>query len=148
MAKTAAPAGLEAQLELYLVKKAPALPVGLKEFIVKFAPWLTLILMVLLLPVLLAALGLGALLLPASYLGGAGSGFFYTITLIGTGAVLVLEGLALPGLFKRLLSGWRLLFYATLINAIISLLGGNLISALVGALIGLYVLFQVKSYYH
>lgn len=62
--------GLENVCEEYLVKKAPALPEGAKEAIVKFGPWIALILLVLSAPVLLGLLGLGTVLMPFSYLGG------------------------------------------------------------------------------
>lgn len=150
MAKTNTPvtfSQLETQLELYLVKKAPALPLKIKEFIVKFSPWLIVILMLLLLPAFLAVFGFGTLFLGASYLGGVTTGFFYTLSLVGTGAVLILEGVAVPGLFKRRLSAWRLIYYATLLNTILSLLQGNIIGTLISTLISLYILFQIKSYY-
>lgn len=41
---------LEDLLTEYLVKKAPALPANVKEVIVNFAPWITLILVILALP--------------------------------------------------------------------------------------------------
>ena len=47
MAETTSPmkglAQLESVLEEYLVKKAPGIPANIKELIVKFAPWLTII---------------------------------------------------------------------------------------------------------
>jgi hypothetical protein len=138
---------LEKTLEGYF-KKAPALPAGLKELIVKFAPWLILISLILLLPAILAALGLSALFLPASYLGGVGFGLNYTIAMIISIGTIILEVMALPGLFKRQLSAWRLVFYATLVSALASLIQLNLVGLIVGTAIGLYLLFQVKSYYH
>jgi hypothetical protein len=138
---------LETTLEEYLVKKAPALPENIKEFIVKFAPWLTLIFILLLLPAILALLGLGTILLPFSYLGGVSAGFTYTLSMIISVITLFLEALAIPGLFKRELKAWRLVFYATLVNALSSLFQGNIIGAVLSTLISLYILFQVKSYY-
>lgn len=139
---------LESQLELYFGNKAPAIPANLKELIVKFAPWITLILMILLAPVILAALGLSAVLLPVSVFAGSSSGLMGMISLIGSIAVLVLELVALPGLFKRQLQGWRFLYYSVLVNAVVSLVTFNIIGGIIGTLLGLYILFQIKSYYH
>jgi hypothetical protein len=139
---------LESQLELYFGKKAPPIPANLKELIVKFAPWITLILMILLAPVILAALGLSAVLLPVSVFAGSSSGLMGMISLIGSIAVLVLELVALPGLFKRQLQGWRFLYYSVLVNAVVSLVSFNIIGGIIGTLLGLYILFQIKSYYH
>jgi len=54
---------------------------------------------------------------------------------------------ALPGLFARKMSGWTLLFYSQLVGIVHSLLTGNIISGLLTALIGLYILFQVRPLY-
>lgn len=138
---------LEDMLDEYLVKKAPALPENAKEALVKFIPWINLVFIILGLPVLLTLFGLSAVLTPFAMIGGYhGSAFgiiFQILTLVG----IVVEIMALPGLFKRQAQGWRLSFYATLISLVTGLFGGNLVSALVGAIISLYILFQIKSYY-
>ena len=57
--------GLIGTLDDYLVKRAPfQIPDGGKELIVKFGPWISLVLLVLTLPLLLVALGLGAIFSP------------------------------------------------------------------------------------
>lgn len=140
-------AKLETTLEEYLVKKAPALPENIKELIVRFAPWITVILLVLTLLVILAVLGLGALILPFSVIGGAGYGLTYILSLVLTVVTLVLEVMAIPGLFKKKASAWRLLYYATLITAVQNLISFNLGGLIIGTLLGLYILFQIKSYY-
>lgn len=70
--------------------------------------------------------------------------------------VLVLEAacflLAFPGLQKRAKSGWNLLFYAVLLELVywVVLLftdyGGS-IGYLIGAVVGLWLVFQVRSKY-
>jgi hypothetical protein len=150
MKKTTMPANikeLEALLEEYLVKKAPALPDNIKEIIVKFGPWITLIMMIMLLPVILGVFGLAALLAPASFLGGANVGFSYVVSLLFSIATLVIEGIALPGLFKRQLSAWRLMFYSTLLGAVDSLIHLNIVGLIIGTAISLYILFQIKNKY-
>ncbi len=140
-------AKLEDTLELYLLKKAPSLPEGIKEAIVKFGPWIVLILLIMTLPVILAVFGLGALILPFSVVGGAGFGLTYLLSLGLTIVMLVLEAMAIPGLFKRQMKAWKLLYYATLVGAVQNVVSFNLGGLIIGTLLGLYILFQISSYY-
>jgi len=140
---------LEDLLDLYLVKKAPALPKNVKDILVNFAPWLVILGAILSVPAVLSLFGLGAMMSAMSTRYGviAPLGFNYVLSLIVLAVVVVLELMALPGLFARSRSGWRLVFYASLVSAISSLLSANLISFLLGTLISLYLLFQIRSYY-
>ncbi len=138
---------LEDILSDYLVKKAPALPTNIKEIIVKFAPWVTLILFIITLPVVLAFFGLGAILAPLSFFGGMTVGTNYILTLIFSAVMLVLEALAIPGLFKRARGAWNLLFYSALVGALQNVVTFNLGGLIIGTLLGLYILFQVREYY-
>lgn len=140
---------LEDMLDLYLVKKAPfQLPANIKELIVKYGPYITLILMILLLPIIIAALGLSAILLPmVGVAAGVTTGISTTINLLFAIAALVLEALALPGLFSRSKVGWNFVFYGTLVSAVSYLVRLDIFSLVVGTLISLYFLFQIRSYY-
>jgi len=138
---------LERLLEEYLLKKAPTLPEGAKEAIVKFGPWITLILMVLAAPVLLAAFGLGTFLAPFTFMGGFNAGFGYMVGLVFSIVVIVLELIALPGLFKREMKSWRLMYYVTLLNAVHNAVTLNLSGLIIGTLLSMYILFQVREYY-
>jgi hypothetical protein len=142
---TQAPKDLVGFLDFYLVQKAPFhLPDNVKEFIVKYGPWITVVLLVLTLPPLLFVLGLGTALMPFGGVGYA-TGFTYlTIVLLIQVGLMVA---ALPGLFARKMSGWTLVFYSELASIVFSLLSGSIIGAIVGGLIGLYILFQVRSKY-
>jgi hypothetical protein len=144
-------ATLEETLDLYFGQKAPALPSNIKELLVRFAPWITLILLILTLPLVLIALGLGALAAPFAFLAGPAYGVSYgvnyTIAMIVIAVSLVFEALSIPGLFRRTAQGWRYSFYATLVSILGSLVNFQVGSALLTALIGFYVLFQIKSYY-
>ena len=141
---------LESVLDEYLVKKAPALPANIKELLVKFAPYLTIIGVVLVVPALLAAFSAGAWLSSNYYwaVGGVTLGWQYYLALGLSAVTVVLEALAIPGLFSRKMSGWKLLFYGILVNTVYSLVYFNLMGLLLGTLISLYFLFQVRSYYH
>lgn len=139
---------LEDTLETYLVDKAPfQLPTGAKEAIVKYGPWITLVLLVLALPAILFAFGLGTLLAPFAFLGGVGAGVNFGVGLVFSAVVLVIEAIAIPGLFKRVASAWRLMYYATLLGGVQNLISFNLGGLVIGTLISLYILFQIKSYY-
>lgn len=139
---------LEDILDLYLVKKAPfQLPANVKEFIVKFGPYITLVLMILALPVILLALGLSAVLLPAYGVAtGVGVGISATIGLVLAVVSLVLEAIALPGLFKRSKVGWNFLFYALLVSVLSYIIHLDILSV-VFSVISFYFLFQIRSYY-
>lgn len=144
-------ASLEENLNLYFGEKAPAMPPNVKELMVKFAPWITLVLLVITLPAVLIALGLGALAAPLAFLIGPGygvsSGAAYTVGILILGLSVLLEALSLPGLFKRTRQGWKYAYYATLVNVVGSLIGLNIVSAIITALVGFYILFQIRSYY-
>ena len=140
---------LEDMLDLYLVKKAPfQLPANVKEFIVKFGPWITLVLMLLALPIILVALGLSAVLLPmVGAAAGVNTGIMATVSLLFAIAALVLEAIALPGLFKRSKVGWNFVFYSVLVTAVGDLITFEIFGLIISTLISLYILFQIRSYY-
>ena len=138
---------LESTIKVYLVDKAPSLPENIKEIIVKFGPWITLILLVLALPAILFTLGVGTFLTPFSYLGGLHAGLSYSVGMIFSLVVLVIEAIAIPGLFKRKMSAWKLLFYGSLVSAVQNLISFNLGSLIIGTLVSWYFLFQIKNKY-
>jgi hypothetical protein len=140
-----APKDLIGFLDFYLVKNAPfQLPDAGREWIVKFGPWITLVLLILTLPLLAVALGFGTLLIPFGGLGYATGFGFLTIALIAEVGLMIA---ALPGLFARKMSGWRLLFYSQLVGIVYSLLSGSIVGGLLFGLISLYILFQVRLLY-
>lgn len=140
------PKDLVGFLDYYLVGKAPFhIPDGGREWIVRYGPWIMLVFLVLSLPALLFLFGIGSFVVPFLGFGYATSFGVATIFVIGA---IALRAMSLPGLFARKMSGWQLVFYAQLVDLVAGLLGGNIVSALVGALIGLYILFQVRPLYH
>jgi len=139
---------LETEIEkLALHKQVAALPENIKELIVKLSPWFAVIGVIMVAPLLLAALGISAVAYPFAYLAGTRLGFAYTIGLIFSVGMLILELLAIPGLFRRQLSAWRLMFYATLLSLVQNLVNFNLGALVIGGVISFYFLFQVKSKY-
>ncbi len=136
---------LENKLEEIFAKKLPALPSGVKEAIVKFSPWIAFVVLIISLPTLLGALGLSAWMMRGypgySYHIGYNVAWWISI------ASMVLTVLALPGLFKRKMSGWRLMFYSGLVMALYNLVTVNLGGLIIGTGVSMYILFQIKSYY-
>lgn len=131
--------------QTYLYDRAPHLPPQWQEVLVKFLPYLTILFVVLSLPVLLAALGLGAFLSPLMMVGGGLAS--YSFTLIIFAVSVILEGMAIPGLFNRSRRSWTLLYYSTLVNALYNFLTFNLVGFILGGVLSLYLLYQIKRYY-
>jgi hypothetical protein len=148
--------GLEGWLETYLVKIAPfQIPPNGREWIVKAAPWIVLVLLILLLPAILAVFSLGTLVGVFSPAVGVAVGPLYYLALIVLLIQAVVMAVALPGLFKRKRSAWKLLFWATIVSITYGLVGwvgtptdvGGLLWAAISAVISLYILFQVRDHY-
>jgi amino acid transporter len=83
-----------------------------------------------------------------------GFGFYLAlITLAVSGALLLL---AAPGLKAMKKSGWNLVFYSLLVNLVYGVVAlftdygdlGSFIGALIGSVIGGYLLFQVRSHFN
>lgn len=143
---TDAPKDLIGFLDSYLVGKAPfQIPDAGREWIVKFGPWITVVLLILTMPLLLVALGIGTLFIPFGGFGYAtGFGILTLVLIVEIGLMIA----ALPGLFARKMAGWRLLFYSQLVSIAYSVLSGSIVGGLLFGLISLYILFQVRSLYH
>ena len=132
-------------LDFYLVKKAPfQIPDAGREWIVKFGPWITVVLLILTLPLLLVALGVGAFFVPWGGVGYAtGFGIMTLLVIAEIGLMIA----ALPGLFARKMAGWRLLFYTQLVSIVYNVLTGSIVGGLLFGLVSLYILFQVRPLY-
>jgi len=146
-----APRDLIGFLDYYFVKKAPfQIPQAGREWLVRFGPWIAIILLILWLPGLLWLLNVGSTWAPF-----ADRGYYpayhysnaYWPWMLGVVAFFGLMVLALPGLFARRMSGWRLAFYAELVSVVTGLIVMDIVGALLGALIAFYVLFQIRPLY-
>jgi hypothetical protein len=132
-------------LDFYLVQKAPfQLPDNAKEWIVKWGPWITVVLLVLALPPLLVILGIGNVLMPFAGAAYATGFTYFTVVLIVEIGLMIA---ALPGLFARKMRGWTLLFWSQVVSFVLSMLEGAIVGAILGALISFYILFQVRPLY-
>jgi len=129
-----------------LVQKAPALPEMIKKFLVSIAPW----------AIFLSILSciLSALILAGIYLGYIFPPEETSLSQAPQATIfidLIFYVLALPGLSKKSISGWNWIYYAVLVKTLANLISFNLISGIIGlaiSAISMYVLFQIKSYYH
>lgn len=129
--------------------KAPSLPSNAKDVLVKILPWIALVFGILGVLGSISGLGLLTVASPLALFGGAegvssvGSGLIAALFWL-VSSVLMLT--AFPGLQGHKLQGWTLMFWsevASVVGAILSLsLGGVL-----GAVIGVYLLYQIKSHY-
>jgi hypothetical protein len=135
-------------LNLYFGQKAPQLPTGLKEGIVKFSPYLTIIGLIIfafsIFPLILLILGVSAISTAVGQYASTGGMMVSLVFLI---VIELMYLIALPGLFKRNISGWNMIFYAQLVSILSQLIQMNIVGAILSALIGFYFLFQVRAYY-
>ena len=139
---------IDALGEMYMVKKAPfQIPANIKEWIVKYGPYISLVLLVISIPGIIAAFGVGLALTPVAVMAGVHYGVMYFVGLAFSVVTLALTALALPGLFKRQMSGWRLAWYSSLVSAISSLIGLQLLSLIIGLVVSMYFLYQIKPLY-
>ena len=159
---------LEKSLEGVFVKSAPKLPEKGKEALASWLPWINLILGLL---TLWAAWGLwhwahlaNSLINNLNALGQA-----YGVNVAGVHRlsasvwlgiiVLVVEAvlyiMAFPATKARQKRGWNLMFYALLVNLVYGIVViftdyggvGNFIGYLIGTVIGLWLLFQIRGKY-
>lgn len=127
-------------------KKLPSLPINTVDILYKIAPWLALIFGILGVLVALGGLGILTVVAPLAVLGGVGNYGLGILSAIGLGISSLLLLLAFSGLKAGKLSGWNLLFWSEAINIVASLLG-LAFGSVIGGLIGLYLIFQIKPRY-
>jgi hypothetical protein len=173
MAKTSE---LETKMSEVFVDKAPKLPAGGVKAITEWAPWLALIAGVLSLWSAWAlwhwahlasnVLNYAHDLCNSTYGAYAANScaavddasrlsLWVWLSLIVLAVEGVLYLLAYPGLKARNKQGWNYLFYGALVNvvyAVVSLFtdyngGSHFIGALIGSVIGFWILFQIRSAY-
>lgn len=141
---------LEVTLDGFFGKKAPALPQNIKEIIVKIAPYLIIISVIVTLPAIFLLLGLGGLttmMAPFGDVRSVSSIPTMWISILLLVPVVILEAMAIPGLFSKTATAWKYLYWAQIISVVSSLAQFNIIGAFISALIGFYLLFQVRSLY-
>jgi len=141
---------LEATLDEYFGKRAPQLPENIKELIVKIAPYLTIVGIIFTIPAILLLLGLTGIATIVAPIGGAASvAAVPTMWIAGLLLipVIVLEAMAIPGLFAKTKIGWKYTYWAQLVSTVSSLVSLNIFGAIIGGALGFYILFQIKNHY-
>lgn len=133
-----------------LFANAPALPANIKEVLVKYAPILSLIFGIL--GILLGIGGISALTItsPIAMMGGPNTASAYGTGFIAAVALIISSGLMLAaysGLKAKKSSGWNMMFWSEVVNIASSLISLNIVGALISAVVGFYILFQIKSHY-
>jgi hypothetical protein len=160
--------GIEKSLDNIFVKQAPELPDNGKKALVKYLPWINLILGLLTLYTVYVlwhwAHLANNLINYANSLSAAYGGpqvansrmtFGIWLGLIVLAAEALLYIAAFPATRDRKKSGWDLMFYALLVNVVYGVVIlftnyggiGSLIGTLIGSAIGLYLLFQIRGSY-
>lgn len=124
-------------------KKAPALPVGVKDFLVKVAPYAAVIF-----GILGVLGGLNNLFMQSAVLNAiVGNSIAFKISTVLGIVASALMVFAYPKLKEHKNEGWMLLFWVEVVNLASVLVLGQVVSVVIGALIGFYIIFQIKSYY-
>ncbi|MCE6991537.1 hypothetical protein [Dyadobacter sp. CY323] len=137
---------LEKELEPIFLEKFPPFSDSVKEFLVQYGPYFILILSVFGLFGLLTAFGIGGAAMGMGAVS-IGMGFNFYVGVVLIVITLIMYLMAFTPLRARKRSGWNLLYYASLINVVTQLIQLNIIGALIGALIGFWVLFQIRGKY-
>ena len=125
-------------------RKAPAIPANGREGLVKITPWVALVFGVL--GIITGIGGLGVLTGSAAFgvLHSAGLGILSTLLFLAASVLLLM---AYPGTSKRQYRGWTLIFWSEVLVVLSNLVSFDILGAVVGGLIGFYLLYQIKSYY-
>ena len=135
---------LEKELEPIFLGKFPDFPEEVKEFLVKYGPYLMLIGALMGLLGILTALGIGTVAM--AFVPYSSAPVFW-LGIVLSALVLVMYLVAFTPLRDRRIQGWRILYYALLLNLLGSLIQLNILSLLIGGAIGFWVLFQIRSKY-
>lgn len=142
-------------LEPYFTKQAPfQIPKKWRENLVNWIPWINLVIGILLLPAVLVVIGLGTIVGIVAPAVGVSTGIFYWLSILLAAVTIALLFVTFPGLRARKLSAWKLVFWADVVyfayGIVSSVSTGDLmgiVTQFIGTAVGLYVLFQIKSYY-
>lgn len=128
-------------------KKLPPLPANWRDVIVNITPWLALVFGLIGVFGSLAAVGILTFLAPLVLLGGgvgvASGGIIGAVLALVASVLMVV---AFPGTRAKKISGWNLLFYSEAVSLVSSVVFFS-VGGVIGALIGFYILFQIKSHY-
>jgi hypothetical protein len=126
---------------------APSLPQNAKESLVKYTPIIALIFGIIGILVYLAGIATLTAIAPLALVTGVhgfGGGFFAIIFWLVSSILLFA---AYSGTKARKISGWNMLFWSEVVYLIGSFVSLSIFNGIISALIGFYLLYQIKSYY-
>ena len=136
-----------------LFAKTPHLPDNIRQSLTQIAPWLALV------AGILGLLGASALFSMFGFMGSMmsmqymmmGSTFPIMLALVISLIAAILDLLAFKPLSARQKKGWNLLFYGVVLSAVSFVInlffGYATIGSVIGVLIGLWLLFEIRGLY-
>jgi hypothetical protein len=137
---------LEKELEPIFLQKFPPFSEEIKEFLVRYGPYIILVLSIIGVFGLLTALGIGGAALGLGAVA-PGIGFNFYLSIVLGILTLIMYLMAFSPLKARKRSGWNLLYYALLIGLVSNLIQLFILGALISGVIGFWVLFQIREKY-
>ncbi len=135
-----------------IFKDAPHIPDGGRKVIADILPWLAVIFGVLGIIALFSAGVVSLVLSPLIVLSGGAYGIYLFISIVLGLASSVLSFLSFNPLREMKKKGWDLTFYSLIISAIstvvslVFMMGG--LGGILGAVIGAYLIFEIRGMYH
>jgi uncharacterized BrkB/YihY/UPF0761 family membrane protein len=143
-----------AAIEAWLIpifQKAPHLPASAKQTIVDIAPWLALISGVLGIVSVLSASAFVSMLFSFAFVTSGILPILFTVGMLIALLGSVLDLLAYKPLTEKKKLGWNYVFYGVLLTGVSFVLnaiaGQGMLGSLVGLVIGLWILFEVRDQY-
>ncbi len=134
-----------------LFAKAPHIPENARQTLVQIAPWLALIFGILGLFAVFSAGAIGTLL-SFSFVGAGTIQLMLLLSMVVAFLSAILNLLAFKPLQAHKKKGWNYLFYGSVLSAIATVVnivfGYGSVFGLIFTLIGFWLLFEVRSYYH
>lgn len=136
----------EDELEPIFLGRFPPFPDDVKEFLVRYGPYLILFGAVFMLLGLLTAFGVGTFAIGMGAIPYA-SGIMMYIALLITTVIAFIYLMAFSPLRARKKAGWNLMYYALLLSLLSSLIQLAIISVIISGVLGFWVLFQLRDKY-
>ena len=144
-------ADLEKYGDEYCITRAPfQIPESVREFLVKFGPYAMIAFPILSLLAYFNLYRVYSQFPPYAMMLGSTVSFWTQIVSISLLITLIALGFqikAFSGLMARKKEGWEYTVYATLISLIPSLINVRILSLIIGFVVGMYILFQLKYMY-
>ena len=133
--------------KLYLDEKVPHIPAEAKAQIVRHLPIAVIIIIVAQLASILSYFQIVTLFTGLGYLYYVSPGIIGFVGILLLAVAALLEGVAVPLLFRHKIKGWRYVFYAVLVAGINDIINLNIVNLIFAGLVILYILFQVRDEY-